>query len=323
MVYKKKLILLSGLTALLALIYTAALIFDPERVNARNAAFVWLDAEGADRADSIVISRQGEEIVSLVRKNGLWFVPVEGIDFPAKQARVEDLFRILSTRGAYPLRAAAAASHERLGLAEEAASRIVIRGGAGAYPLLDLLAGDQDAAGREMYLRKQGQNEVRSGDTRIASYINGAAESWYDLRLFPEGSSGGAIDAGMIQRLIIEYPGGTAEPLALSRSGAGWTAGSLPADTQRVESYIRSVLDAEGETFLPAQDGPVSGEGRIALELGDGTNRIIRCGPLDEEGKRRNAQVTGSPHAYRLAEWTLGRLFREASYFTAGGNEGP
>ncbi|MDR2186265.1 MAG: DUF4340 domain-containing protein [Treponema sp.] len=319
MVYKKKLILLSGLTALLALIYAAALIFDPERVNARNAAFVWLDAEGADRADSIVISRQGEEIVVLTRKNGLWFVPAEGIDLPAKQARVEDLFRILSSRGAYPLRASSAASHERLGLTEEAASRIIIRGGAGAYPLLDLLAGDQDTAGREIYLRKQGENDVRSGDTRIASYVNGAANSWYDLRLFPE-NSGGTVDAGMVQRLSVDYPGGTAEPMTLSRSGTGWTVGSLPADTQRVESYIRAVLDAEGENFLPAQDSPVFNEGRISLELGDGTNRIIRCGPLDEEGKRRSAQVTGSPYVYQLAEWTLSRLFREASYFAAGGN---
>jgi hypothetical protein len=319
MVYKKKLILLSGLTALLALIYAAALIFDPERVNARNAAFVWLDAEGADRADSIVISRQGEEIVSLARKNGLWFVPAEGIDLPVKQARVEDLFRILSARGAYPLRASSAASHERLGLAEGTAARIIIRGGAGAYPLLDLLVGNQDAAGREIYLKRQGQDEVRSGDTRIASYVNGTAGSWYDLRLFPEGS-GGTIDTGMVQRLSVDYPGGIAEPLTLSRSGTGWTMGSLSADTQRVELYIRSILDAEGEDFLPVPDSPVFNEGRITLELGDGTNRIIRCGPLDEEGKRRSAQITGSPYVYQLAEWTLGRLFREASYFAAGGN---
>jgi hypothetical protein len=318
MVYKKKLILLSGLTALLALIYAAALIFDPERVNARNAAFVWLDAEGADRADSVVISRQGEEIVSLIRKNGLWFVPAGGIDLPVKQARVEDLFRILSARGAYPLRASSAASHERLGLAEGTASRIIIRGGAGAYPLLDLLVGNQDAAGREIYLRRQGQNEVRSGDARIASYVNGTAGSWYDLRLFSETE---AVDVGMVQRLSVDYPGGTAgPPLSLSRSGTGWTMGSLSADTQRVELYIRSVLDAEGEDFLPAPDSPVFNEGRITLELGDGTNRIIRCGPLDEEGKRRSAQVTGSPYVYQLAEWTLGRLFREASYFAAGGN---
>ncbi|MDR2020027.1 MAG: DUF4340 domain-containing protein [Treponema sp.] len=318
MVYKKKLILLSGLTILLALIYAAALIFDPERVNARNAAFVWLDAEGADRADSIVISREGEEVVSLTRKNGLWFVPAEGIDLPVKQARVEDLFRVLSARGAYPLRASSAASHKRLGLAEGTASRIIIRGGAGAYPLLDLLVGDQDAAGREIYLRKQGQDEVRSGDTRIASYVNSAAGSWYDLRLFPEGS-GGAVETGMVQRLSIDYPGGAAQSLTLSRNGTGWTMGSLPADTQRVELYVRSVLDAEGEDFLPLQ-GTIFNEGRIILELGDGTNRIIRCGPLDGEGKRRSAQVTGSPYVYQLEEWTLGRLFREASYFAAGEN---
>jgi hypothetical protein len=318
MVYKKKLILLSGLTVLLALIYAAVLVFDPERVNARNAAFVWLDAEGADRADGIVISRGGEEIVSLIRKNGLWFVPAEGIDLPVKQARVEDLFRILSARGAYPPRASSAASHERLGLTEAAASRIVIRGGSGAYPLLDLLAGNQDAAGREIYLRKQGQDEVRSGDTRIASYLDGAAKSWYDLRLFSE-SAGGAVDAGMVQRVTAEYPGGNAEPLVLSRDGTGWTVGSLPADIQRVESYIRSVLDAEGENIFPPGVQSFD-QGRITLELEDGTNRIVRCGPPDEEGKRRNAQVTGSPYVYQLAEWTLDRLFREASYFAAGGN---
>ncbi|MDR2109978.1 MAG: DUF4340 domain-containing protein [Spirochaetaceae bacterium] len=322
MEYKKKLTGLVCLIGVLALVYGGTLVFDPERVNSRNASFVWLNAEGQDRADRIEISRAGSEPITLIRKNNEWFVPREGIDFPAKQGRVEDLFRLLSTRGAYPPRASTAASHERLGLTEETASRIVIRGGAGAYPLLDLLIGDPDATGKEIYLRQNNQNEVRSGESGLSSYAGGSPASWCNLRLFPD-SPGRSLNVDMIQGLRVDFPApgadtGPAAPMVLVRSAGGWTleGGSEPPDTQRVESYIRSILDAEGEDFAVSvrPEEPVFNDGRITLNTGDGGTHTIRLGPPGAEN-RRNAAVSLSPYVYTLGEWTVNRLFREAAYF--------
>jgi hypothetical protein len=325
MVFKKKLLVLSILTGVLGLVYTATLVFDPERVNSRDASYVWLEPKWVDQADRLEIYDQGNAGPVLARNSAGWFVSFEGKEYPAKQSRVEDLFRILSTRAAYPLRASSAASHEKLGLEDaDGASRIVVWGGsASAYPLLDLLIGDGDASGREVYLRKNTQEEVRSGENKLASYISGARSSWYNLRLFPDNETA-PVGADMVQRIILAPPvnpedGEPRAPFTLSRSGINWVleGGNGDAlDTGKVDSYIRGVVEAEGEDFVASMNStePVFTEGQITLQLGDNTTRIIRLGPL-LESENRSAVSSGSTHVYSLAEWTMSRIFRDVSYF--------
>jgi hypothetical protein len=318
--YKQKLILLSALAVFLALVYGGALIFDPGRMDSRAAAWAWIDPQWLPQVDRIEITRSGETI-SLVFRNGLWFVPWEGEEYPAKTLRVEDFLRVLSTRAAYPVRASSAAAHERLGLMPESASRVLLRGGPG-QPLLDLLIGRGDAAGNGVYLRKNGGGEVRSGEDRFSAYVNGSRLSWYDLRLFPAPSSGPGLGAADVQRMIISPPreaagGPEKPPLVLTRSGGGWVFGAsgLPAEGPRVESAVRAVIEAQGEDFnRPLKSGdPVFNEGSIVLELGDGSRRSILLGPLSEKGRRTAAAA--SPWVYELADWTVERLFRDAGFF--------
>ncbi|MDR2630637.1 MAG: DUF4340 domain-containing protein [Spirochaetaceae bacterium] len=325
MVFKKKLLILSILTGVLGLVYTATLVFDPERVNSRDASYVWLQSEWVDQADRVEIYDQGKEGLTLIRNSGGWFVSFEGQEYPAKQERVEDLFRILSAKAAYPLRASSAASHEKLGLLAEDASRIVVRGGpATGYPLLDLLIGEGDASGKEVYLRKNTQDEVRSGENKLASYITGARSSWYNLRLFPENEAA-PVGADMVQRIILTPPikpedeNFPALGFTLRRDGTNWIqeggTGEV-LDTGKVESYIRAVMEAEGEDFVSSMTtaDPVFTEGQITLQIGDNTTRVIKIGPSMESGNRP-ALSSGSRYVYSLAEWTMNRLFRDVSYF--------
>jgi hypothetical protein len=343
MVYKKKVKILSVLLVLLSLAYTVSIFFDPGRIDERNARYAWLDVRLVPQADRIEIMRNGEEIVLLYR-SGLWFAVENGREFPARQYRIEDLLQVLSTKAAYPVRARDASSYERLSLTEETASRIVIRGGAG-IPLLDLLIGRGDAAGVEINLRKNGDNsEVRSGEDKLTAYVLSPRTSWYNLRLFPDAENS-ALNAGSVQRLRIYAPpsgdadtadryaalldGGNdhasalSENLVLTRNAGGWALGgesAAEADTPKAESYIRSVLEAEGENFnteLRPED-PAFYDARIELELEDGSIRTIRVGPADEQD-RRNAAVSGSDYVYVLAGWTADRLLRDAGYFKKNG----
>jgi hypothetical protein len=341
--YRQKQLSLIILTGLLALIYAATLIFSSERMNSRSSAYVWLESRWVDQVDRIELTR--EETITLLRRNALWYAEYGGVEYPARQSRVEDLLRLLSTRDLYPLRGASASSHEALGLGA-GASRIVLRGGAGNFPLLDLLVGGRDATGRDVYLRKNKQTEVRSGEDRFSGYLSGSRTAWYNLRLFPaEG-----LEPDLVQRITVipppDPPGtapgeasgpapGTAAaaPLVLTRSAGGWTLGGGSGaarsggelEVPRVDSYLRGILDAEGEdytTVLKAED-PVFNEGRILLELGDGSSRTIRFGPMvpyefaGSTLSRRTAVVSGSPHVYILAEWTVARIIRDAAYFAA------
>ncbi|MDR2536885.1 MAG: hypothetical protein LBC46_01140, partial [Treponema sp.] len=131
----RKIYILTGLVVALALIYTATLIFEPERINTRDANYAWLDEKWVEQADRIELIHDGTSI-SLARKSGEWFVTRDGIDYPAKQLRIEDLLHVLSSKAPYLLRGSS--SHERFGLTEDSADRIVVQGGLSETPLLDL-----------------------------------------------------------------------------------------------------------------------------------------------------------------------------------------
>jgi hypothetical protein len=308
--YKRKLIGLSALAAVLVLTLVGTVVFDPERTALRNAAFAWIEPRLLDLADRIEISgSQGSTLLS--RKNNVWVISNSGTDYPVKQARVEDLLKVLSGRGLYQVRSNSASVHERLGLVEGRASRIIIRGGPG-LPLLDLLIGFAGAPGREVYLRKAGQNEVRSGEDSFTAYTESPESSWYDLRLFPD------LETGMIQRVRVSPLRQDEAPYVLSRNGRGWSFSDTlgPPEASRVESWLRSLMDAEAEDFSASllQADAVFSAGSILLELGNGGTVTLRLGQNDA-GNRRDASVSVSPFVYSLSEWTVNRLFRDAPYF--------
>ncbi|MDR2073140.1 MAG: DUF4340 domain-containing protein [Spirochaetaceae bacterium] len=317
MPYKKKILLLGSAAVALALVYGFTLFFDPARINTRNAYFTWLPAGARDAADRIEIFR-GEEKLELVVQNGQWaalLAPPGGIpgagdspvlEVPVKQGRVDDLFRILETRGAFPRRGSSPENHADLGLGDDA-TRLVIRGGAG-LPLLDLLVGKDDTSGKGVFLRRNGENVFRSGDRLIGSYVNGQRSSWYDLRLFEETS------LDLVQKIRISFPGaGGAENFGIVRSGETWNfeGGGPILDRDNLEIWIRGILEAQGEDFrFPGNFSPIA---RINLELGNGSVLLLQIGETEED--KSPALVSGKPYLFVLPQWTVSRLLRDQSYF--------
>jgi hypothetical protein len=334
MAYKTKVTILSAIIAGLALVYAGSLAFDPDRVSARDAAYAWLEAKNVPRVDGIEL-KSANGAVALARKNAAWFVSVDGQDYPAKEQRVEDFLNLLSKKDSYPVRGVEAASHERLGLLEDDAARVTARGGATTF--LDLLVGDTDASGNEAYLRKAGGNEARSGSLSISNYVSSTKTAWYNLRLFPETEK---LTVDGVQRVIVTLPpaddaegdasedesgepaGASADvssappvTLTFARANGGWTVNGGEADAPKVESYVRAILDAEGDDFAPGVSAAASfNEGRIVLELGDGTSRVISVG-AKLDSNNRYASVSGSPYVYSLAGWVVERLFKAEPEF--------
>ena len=326
MIYKKKLSVLSGIIAALALIYILTIIFDPERRGARSAAYSWLDPAETGKISGITISSDGE-VINLARNGGKWFVSRDGKDYPAKTARVEDFIAALAKRAPYPLRSSSASSHERFSLTENQAVRVTVAAGAG-LPLLNLLIGQSDLTGQNVYLRKQGQNEIRSGEDIFSAYTKAEITSWYNLRLFPE-SEGGKLDASYVQRLTVYPPsageGGETHPLILTRKGKEWTFNFELAhpDIKRVDNYVRDIINTSGDDFVTsvASSDSMFNNSRIALELGNGSTITVRLGPPDEDGKCY-AAVSGSDWVYSIPGWVIQRLFPGVESFEIdSGNE--
>jgi len=314
--YKKKAAVLSVLVIVLALIYIMTFVFDPE--NRSSAAFAWLDPSLLVMADGVEISNRESRIV-LRRKNDVWLVADRTGEFPAKQDRVADLFALLTRKDNYPVRASSSEGIERLGLKEESASRITVRGGAG-LPLLDLLIGGTNALGTEVYLRRAGWNQIYSAEDSYSFFTESNARSWYNLRLFSEGNldlngsrrqvAPASVDS--IQQAEISFP---AESYILRRSGRGWIIPgkeSIALDAVRIEAMLRLLLEAEADNF--GVNAPETVEASITLQFGNGSTRTLQAGPLTEQNNRY-ATVSGSHFFYILSERTFNNFFRESSFF--------
>jgi hypothetical protein len=304
-----------AISVTLALVYAFSLVFDPERSGSRSEAFTWLDSRLNDKIDKISIFRpdaESGENAELRRKNNEWFVAHNGMEYPAKRLRVEDFLGLLNRRASYPVRTSSASAHERLGLTENFASRITVSGGAG-QPLLDLLIGITDNTGREVYLRKAAENEVRSGENKFGAYISGSPAAWYNLRLLGE-KQNNKFDLKNVQRMTSASGGVTS---VFNRWNREWSVSGITVaspDMAKIEAYITSVLDTEGDRFDGLAGDAAFDDSAITLEFGDGSVKTIRLGPAAEDG-RRAAVVAGSPYVYSIAPWAASRLFKTASDF--------
>ena len=310
MKYKNKLILLLSLIAVMSLLYTGSFIFNYEHASARSASFVWLDQKTAQRIDKIVIN-SSDQNVELVKEGNLWFVMQGGNEYPARQLRIEDFINILTKRGAWPVRSSNASSHERVGLDVQSAFRITFFT-EGAVSL-DLLTGGTDSTGREIYMRKYQQDEVRCGDSLINTYITGPAAAWYNLRLIPQ-SEDGQIDLEDVQRLSVYNQG---ESAILSRRNRDWDISGIYVENPAqdlIENYIRNVLNSEGDNFYDNSGSLNFEHSRIVLEFGNGSIVTIGFSEPDETG-RRIARVSGSPYLYSIPSWMAMRLFTNAAGF--------
>ena len=311
MTYKQKCVFLLSLITVLALLYAGSFIFSPEKNNARSASHVWLDKKFEDRINRIVINST-EQAIELLKKNNQWFVLFNGIECPARQKRVEDLLDILTKRTAWPLRSSSASSHSRFGLDVEEASRLIVY--TENTVLLDLLAGYR--SGREVFLRKYSQNEVRSGDNKIISYITSPEYNWYNLGLIQD-DEGRGIDAEDVQRFSVYNEG---ETLVFSRQNKKWIVSGVKISDpvmEDIENYLRTILNSEGEDFVDSvySNDPVLNYSRIVLELGNGKVITIRFSALDEKNYRL-ANVSGSEYIYSIPMWVSNRIFRDASSFS-------
>jgi len=317
--YKKKLKVLSGIIAALAVIYILTVIFDPERRGTRSAAYSWLDPAETGKITGITITG-GDETINLARNGGKWFVSHDGKDYPAKDIRVEDFIAALAKRAPYPLRSSSASSHERLSLTDDQSIRVTIAAGAG-LPLLNLLIGQSDLTGQNVYLRKQGQDEVRSGEDIFSAYTKSTVTAWYNLRLFPE-SEGGKLNAAHVQRLTVYPPpadDGKEVPVRIfTRKGKEWTFNFELAspDMKKVDNYIRDILNTSGDDFVSAvtPSDPLFNNSRIVLELGNGSINTVRLGPPNENGKCY-ATVSGSDWVYVIPYWVSQRFFPDTENF--------
>jgi len=311
MTYKQRLICLLSLITVLVLVYIGSFVFSYESGNTRSASYVWLDQNTAQRTNRITINNMWEEF-ELSKNNDQWFIHYNDSEYPARQVRIEDFISVFTTRSSWPVRSTSASSHDRFGL-DDKASRVTFYNDYSV--LLDLFLGDDDIMGRETFIRKVGQNEVRSGDNSVDSYIYGPVTNWYNLRLIPESESG-RIGLNNVQRLTVYN---NEETQIFTRRNRVWDITGITVenpDMSSIDNFISFILNAEGEDFLdPSSAADITFDhSRFILEFDDGTVLNIRVSGPNEVNKRF-AQVSNSNYTYVIPLWVSVRIFRSAESF--------
>ena len=315
--YKNKLVVLSALIAVLAILYIFGMLFEPARRDSRLALYSWMDVRMAERIDRIIIQSGDTLILSLI--NNKWYVSYNNNFYPARQMRVTDFIGLFTRRDSYPVRSNSPSSHGRFGLTEASASQIVFSGGIGP-PLLRLLIGLGDALGNNVYMRKLEQNEVRSGEDRFTAYIMADRSSWYNLRLVQESEDYG-FEINSVQRLTVfqsqNAPGSPSQ--IFIRSGRGWSmagVNSAELDMGRIDSYVRSIINAEADDFEYdiSSDDPRINDSRIVIEFGNGDIRSLSFS-FPDENTPLLAAVSGFDFVFYLPDRMFYELFRDDAYF--------
>jgi len=309
MTYKNRLTFLGTLIGVLLVVYIASSVFTSD-ISDKSSTYAWLDSKFVSKIQKIAL-KDNEDEIDLIKKGGQWFVADNKFEYPARQLRVEDMLKILTTRSSWAVRSTSASTHERFGL-QQSASRITIYS---ETVLLDLLIGNDDIFKNEIYLRKAGQNEVRAGDGAIKSYVSSPVTSWYNLRLIPE-SENGSIDLSSVQRLSVYTP---QETQVFSRKNRKWEVSGIKVekpDHTVIDNYVRQIITTEGDNFEDSvkADDPMFDKISMSLELGSGKIITIRFSAADESSGRF-ANVSGKDYVYFIPSWSAGKLFRSASSF--------
>ncbi|HCM26791.1 MAG: hypothetical protein A2Z99_12230 [Treponema sp. GWB1_62_6] len=314
--FQRRIATLSVVTGILALVYALSLIFDPDRLAVRNSNSSLLDGKLTAKVERIELragAEAGGEIVALVRADGIWKVEKEGAAFPAKKERIQDLLDTLSKKSPYPTRGKTAASHVSLGVEDASAGRIALSPLDGSSRILDLLVGNLDSTGQEVYLRRSGDERVFSGSDQLASFVSGGARAWLDLRLF---AGAGAPQPETIQKISVVSRIDPASPFEYTiardaakkwavQAGGGSPAGTL--DTQKTEAFAKGIAAATADDILSASADPGAEAASVTVELGDGSSRTIRVGDK-LEGNKRKAVVSGGASTFALSDWSVARI---------------
>lgn len=310
--FKKKLILFLSVIAVLALAYAVSLIIDSVRTGERQSLYTWLAPRLAANADRIIIRHEGEEI-EFVKRHDRWFVLSNEREFPARDLRVEDFIGTFTSRCVWPVRYTNPASHLRLGLSQDNASRVTIY--ADNAVLLDVLVGFEDSINDEVFIRRFERNEARSGNALVSTYVRSSINSWYDLRLIPA-ADGGRIPADSIQRFSVSTSEGSQ---VFIRQNRDWIISGIEVenpDMSSIEGYVRFFLNLDGDDFTGInRDDPLLDYGIVVLEMGTGQQINIRFSELDEETNRRYAHVSGTNHVFLLQQWASERFVRHPMDF--------
>jgi len=323
--FRKKTISLLSILGALIVVYILTFVLSQESTYKRGSQWTPFTEKPDSYASGKVVKINNS--IQLIKDGEKWFVRDDenGPRLPAKTTRIENMLKALTARGNYPVRSKNPASFKNFGLDGESAKSIFIQDG--GTVIAGFYLGNSDAGGKEIFLRRvdgelNDTSGVRSGPDVFSTYLSGSRVSWTDTRLFKNHDRNGltvdsiqTVEVHLSAAFADDSPVKAKEDYVLTRDKDDWKFSDAPetkVDPLKVESLIRSALDAAAEDYAPSGFEESAVTAKLVLRQGDGSTHIISLGDRPDEKYRAavsDDRENGNDYTYLLSDWTVSRLF--------------
>jgi len=309
---KNKLGWLITINVVLLLLVSLGLLFSPERRSERSAALSVL-ADASLVASVELSSAEGK--IMLVKNVDTWQVEREAVVYPADGNRIKAFLEALALVKRGDRVAAKNESWPQLGL-DDANSVTLSLLDAGGKLISTMRTGNYASGTGSVYVALGEQEAAWRVSGGFASYVKGAYNLWYDLRIF-QGIAPADIQSLQVQGRIELAEGNiVSADYRLQRWQNGWVVQDEP-DTAiaaaKVESMLRAWTSARAESFVfdnSAQD--LSDGLLLSATLGDGSVYSMRVSTSMQDDKY-TAFVQPLRKQLRMSAWAIRESVKQLS----------
>jgi hypothetical protein len=308
--YERKVVILGATLAALLALLVAGAVFSPERRAERAESRALLSAASGEAA----ALELGLPKIALAKKGDSWYLVEDGAALPVQEKRVESF--LAAVAGVKRLRPIGRSKDawKGLDLEEGKAKPVTVRDAKGRT-IADFSIGGYGPTGAEVYLRLAGSDASFAAEGSIASYLSSDRRSWLDLRVVPGPIPEGDVEAIAVKSSIA-LDGVGKPPLVLGysirRDKDGWTGVPGQIDAIAVSSFLRSIINIEGEDIVasPPSEAFSPVTARIELSLGNGGSKVLEVGAPAGEN-RFYLRLAGSPYVYSASAYGLRNALKD------------
>lgn len=199
-------------------------------------------------------------------------------------------------------------NHERLGLTRATGRRLTVYSGGTAR--LSLIVGRRGRAVGQVYVRREGEDEVYTLQGTLVSLVSRGVDDWRDKEIIQA-------DRDLVERIEFIYP---ADSFALARDTSGWhlEPSGAAADENIVAGLLSILSGLLATSFVdePVADTltwePPSGRLRLVGPDGMAMGELIF---LEREEVGFYVRRAGSPVVYTIGSHTGGQLLKREDGF--------
>jgi hypothetical protein len=199
-------------------------------------------------------------------------------------------------------------NHERLGVTRTTGRRLTVYSGGTAR--LSLVVGRRGRAVGQVYVRREGEDEVYTLQGTLVSLVNRGVDDWRDKEIIQA-------DRDLVERIELTYPD---ESFALARDTAGWhlEPSGAAADENTVAGVLSILSGLLAISFVDQSVAdtltwePLSGRLRLVGPGGTALGELIF---LEHEDVGFYVRRAGSPVVYTIGSHTGGQLLKREDGF--------